>query len=395
MSRIDFDFNPLHRIVREHDRRVSNSLVRLSTGLRINRAADDPSGLIASEKLRADSRAISAAIQNTERAGLVLNIAEGGLAEISNLLIEAQGLIVATANDAGLSSEQKRANQLQLESILEAVDLIAGSTSFQGKKLLDGSYDGVSFALGPDPEDGKAQLSIPEVSAEALGLDPLRSATTTDVIDADHNTRERLVTAANRIADLTGESDGSAFSLFVTATDLIEQHGGDLDAAKSAAAQAGSGPDSGFLGLASKLVELVEGDTADAQEAIDLVAGFIDLTGHDPDEGKIIFAQAIKLGHADLIDGDLGLAQTIIDRALEGVNGLRARVGAFQKDTVATTLASLRVALENILAAESAIRDTDFAQELAELTRHQILASAGREAIKISDANTANILKLI
>ncbi|MHC4710490.1 MAG: flagellin, partial [Planctomycetota bacterium] len=87
------------------------NLERLSTGLQINRGKDDPAGLIASENLRAEKRAIDSAISNAERAEQVVNVAEGGLQEVSNLLVELQSLVAASANEAGVSEEEKDANQ--------------------------------------------------------------------------------------------------------------------------------------------------------------------------------------------------------------------------------------------------------------------------------------------
>ena len=104
---------------------LNKSLQRLSTGLRINRGADDPAGLIASENLRSETAAINSAITNAERAEQVMNVAEGGLQEVSNLLVELQSLVSSTANEAGVSSEEKEANQLQIDSILQTIDRIA------------------------------------------------------------------------------------------------------------------------------------------------------------------------------------------------------------------------------------------------------------------------------
>ena len=85
--------------------------------------------------------AISAAINNAERASQVVNVAEGGLQEISSLLVELQSLVGENANEAGVSGEEKAANQLQIDSILQTIDRVANSTSFNGVKLLNGNFD--------------------------------------------------------------------------------------------------------------------------------------------------------------------------------------------------------------------------------------------------------------
>ena len=82
-------------------------------------------------------KALNQAIANADRADQVINIAEGGLQEVSNLLSELQGLITASASGAGLSVEEKQANQLQIDSILQTIDRISSATNFQGIKLLN------------------------------------------------------------------------------------------------------------------------------------------------------------------------------------------------------------------------------------------------------------------
>jgi flagellin len=125
---------------------LSQALNRLSTGLRINTGKDDPSGLIASERLRSDMTSIKRAITNTERAGQFIATADSALGEISNLLNDIRGLVTASANSGILSQEQLDANQVQVDSSLEALNRIAQTTTFQGRRLLDGSLDFLTSA---------------------------------------------------------------------------------------------------------------------------------------------------------------------------------------------------------------------------------------------------------
>ncbi|MFN7429134.1 MAG: flagellin, partial [bacterium] len=129
------------RNLSENNKGLNTTLERLSTGLRINRGKDDPAGLIASENLRAEKSSLTAAIANAERADQFANIAEGGLSEISNLLTDLRGLVTASANTSGISAEEKSANQLQIDSILQTVDRLSEATNFQGIKLLNGNQD--------------------------------------------------------------------------------------------------------------------------------------------------------------------------------------------------------------------------------------------------------------
>ncbi len=120
---------------------LQNRLTRLSTGLRINSGKDDPAGLIASEALRSNIIATEKAITNSERANQLIATADSALGQVSQLLNDIRGLVSEAANTGALSDEQIAANQLQVDSSLEAIDRIAQITSFQGKKLLDGSLN--------------------------------------------------------------------------------------------------------------------------------------------------------------------------------------------------------------------------------------------------------------
>ncbi len=116
-------------------------LHRLSTGLRINRGADDPAGLIVSERLRSELRGLEQAIDNSERASSVIATTEGYLAEVADLLNSIKALIIEAANTGGLSQEEIEANQLQIDSAIESITRISNTASFAGLQLLNGSLE--------------------------------------------------------------------------------------------------------------------------------------------------------------------------------------------------------------------------------------------------------------
>ncbi|MBL1218186.1 MAG: flagellin [Planctomycetes bacterium] len=187
MSRIITNVPSLiaQRTLQNQNIALATSLERLSTGLRINRGADDPAGLIASESLRSEKIAISTAISNAERAEQVVNVAEGGLQEISSMLIELQGLVGASANESGLSQEEKDANQLQIDSILQTIDRIANMTSFKGTKLLNGNFDyttsGINESQLSEVTINAAKLPTSSGAYMTVNLDVVQSAQTGSV----------------------------------------------------------------------------------------------------------------------------------------------------------------------------------------------------------------------
>ncbi|CAN5816200.1 flagellin [soil metagenome] len=120
---------------------LSTRLERLSTGLRINRGADDPAGLIISNRLGSEINGLNQAVKNSERASSVISTTEGALSEVSDLLNSIRGLVVEAANTGAISDDERAANQLQINSAIESITRISNATSFGGLKLLNGSLD--------------------------------------------------------------------------------------------------------------------------------------------------------------------------------------------------------------------------------------------------------------
>lgn len=499
MTRINTNIPSIlgQRVLGQNNSSLGVSLERLSTGLKINRGKDDPAGLIASENLRAEKSALNAAIGNAERADQVMNIAEGGLQEVSSLLTELQGLLTTSANTAGLSESEKEANQLQIDSILQTVDRIAGSTNFQGNKLLNGNFDyqvdtvasGVTdFEVRGAKFDGASQdvQAIVTQSAQQAGVFVSFGAGALDlttgsqfVIEiggalgsrelqfASGATLAQITTAINSISDVTGvtatasstninlTSDGFGSSEFVsvqvnnvgglsTGSGIVQLEADDFNTADTTAittfANAGNGVrdegqdiggsingllavgrgkelsvNSDFLdvaftlntatsqSLASVNAFTINGGGADFQLASQVnVAGKVsigigDITTRKLGSSETGFLDDLGSGKAfNVVDGDnLNKAQDIVGKAIEQVSSTRGRLGAFQKNVVGATIRSLNVGLENTTAAESVIRDADFAAETAALTRNQILVQASTNVLSLANQSPQNVLSLL
>jgi flagellin len=483
------------RILSQQNQGLNKSLERLSTGLAINRGADDPAGLIASENLRSEKAAISAAIGNAERAEQVINIAEGGLQEVSSLLIELQGLVQDTANDAGLSTSEKEANQLQVDSIIQTIDRIASSTSFQGAKLLNGNYD---FTVSSQA----STVSSYDINAAKLGHGETQAVSVVVTASAQHGalflstggaldltsdtskftfelagakgSREfafasgtslaNIVTTINTFKDVTGVSaitQGTGIMLKSTEfgsdahvqVDVIDDAGQagaihnvsaiDEDVVKTAGGTAYSavtnpirdaGQDvsaiiNGVAATSKGKVASVNTDfldlsieltTAGAQAQATIAAftitgggakfnlgpsvninnqvsvGIGNFAARNIGDGNVGFLDDLGSGKTNnVVDGNLEDAQKIIDAAISRVSNARGRLGAFQKNVIGTTIRSLGVSFENTSAAESSIRDTDFAAETANLTRSQILVQAATNVLAISNSQPQQALALL
>ena len=190
---------------------LEQSLTRLSTGLRINTGKDDPAGLIASENLRSDITSIKKAIGNTDRANQVIATADSALGQVSSLLNDIRGLVTESANNGALSQAQIDANQLQIDSSLEALNRIAQTTTFQGRKLLDGSLD---FITAAGTNFSKFQsLQIDQANLGATGNVPVTVNVTSAATKAQVNVASVPTGSGTGVAastDITFNSQAAA-----------------------------------------------------------------------------------------------------------------------------------------------------------------------------------------
>src|SRR3954451_5131224 len=143
MARIHTNVSSLvaQRGLASSQKNMNETLQRLSSGLRINRGADDPAGLIASESLRSEINGITQAIDTSSRASNVISTAEGALSEVASLLLNVKDLVVQAANAGALSPDEIKANQLQVDSAVQSITRISNTTTFAGLKLLNGGLD--------------------------------------------------------------------------------------------------------------------------------------------------------------------------------------------------------------------------------------------------------------
>jgi flagellin len=498
MSRINTNVSSLvaQRILGWNHNALTRSLERLSTGLKINRGRDDPAGLIASENLRSELRATNMAITNAERADQVVNIAEGGLQEVSTLLTELQGMVTATASKAGLSDAEKEANQLQIDSILQTIDRIASATSFQGIKLLNGNFDfkvdnvaaGVTDYRVNGAKFSGTSLDVDLVitaSAQQAGLFlsfggaaiNTTGASFTFEIGGSLGSRElafqsgttlaSVANAINTFTDVTGvtatvsgtgmrveselygsagfttvkviadagisgsgiynlvadnfnasQTSGAAAFSSTAAKNGVTDEGQDIGATINGIAATSKGRtariNTDFLDV-SVTLNPATAQTLAAVSAFDITGGGADfqLAARVDIGGKVsLGVQDVatrKLGNTDagflddlasgkafnVVDGNLTDAQKVIDLAIEQVSSLRGRLGAFQKNTVGATIRSLGISAENTAAAESVIRDADFASETAQLTRAQILVAASTNVLALANTQPQTVLQLL
>ena len=464
MSRINTNVSSLiaQKVLGRNNAKLQLALDRLSTGLRINSGKDDPAGLIASENLRRDITAANKAISNTERANQLIATADSALAQISNLLNDIRGLVTEAANSGVLSPEQIAANQLQVDSSLEAIDRIATVTTFQGRKLLDGSLDfQVSYTAG------EATVSNLAVQQANLGSTGSMAVTVTITAAATQATATRTVTdpltdelvirigglkgsevftfnagatgaqiadAVNLVSDSTGveaayaagtltlnsvEYGSSAFvdveeindpgALFQGSTRV---EGTDIEANVNGYTAAGAG-NTITLNTSALDLSLTVTDGSSTTVTFDITGGGavfqigpnvvtnqqVRIGIQSVNTGKLGGSAGrmyeLKTGFTKDLDSDPTAGAAVVDQSITVVTSLRGRFGSFQRTTLETNIASLQDTVTNLAEAESSIRDADFAQETANLTKAQILVQSGTAVLQIANQNPQNVLALL
>jgi flagellin len=254
-----------YRNLQTNDAAMSKSLEKLSSGFRINRAADDAAGLSISEGLRSQVGGLKVAVRNAQDAISVVQTAEGALTEVHSILQRMRDLAVQSANDGGSTSGSQAAAQTEVQSLGQELDRIASTTAYGSKQLLNGTFTG-TFQVGANNSANEqivvtiTGVSTASLSLTSLGVGSLASAqaaiTSLDsAISSVSTTRANLGAYQNRfehtIANLNVAAENlSASESRIRDTDMAQEMVGFtrnqilMQAGTSMLAQANSAPQS-------------------------------------------------------------------------------------------------------------------------------------------------------
>lgn len=298
---------------------LGQSLEKLSTGLKINRGADDPAGLIVSERLRSEIASSQQAVRNSQRAINVIATTEGALDEVSALLSDIQAKLVEAANTGAFSDEERDANQLQIDSAIDSIARIANTTNFAGRKLLNGSLDyvtsGVDMAL-------LADVSVLGAKFGTRDFIPVEVDVSTSAQRAQLTFPASAVSPVGGVTiDLQGP-DGIitlTFPASAATADIIDSINGEQDATGVTASAAGYTTGSGPPPVASGI--LIQTDGYGSKEFVSISEvglptgrfNVFDRDGRDVDRAEGIDAAGTINGAATIGDGlDLKLSSSLL-----------------------------------------------------------------------------------
>ena len=372
--------------------KMSKALERLSSGLRINRAADDAAGLSISEGLRSQVRGLRQASRNAQDGISMVQMGEGALNEVHGILQRMRELTVQAGNET-LSTKDRDAIGAEMFTLRTEVDNIASRTKFNGLSLLTGSLS--TSQSGGTAIVGFALTTGSTASIATVDVSKLKAGTTYTFAKIDANTMsitDGTTTVNSADIDATIGADGE---LTLTFTGAITA---------SVKIVGATGFTNGDIGTAGLTVITAAGSGSanfrvGANGGDDIVVAFDDMQASAIGSGGVDdIADRVTAGTAagafvdSVTNADALLV--IIDDAIVDVSSQRAKLGAAQNQ-VETAVASLGVAVENLAASESRIRDADIAEVSTELVTRQIMQQAGVAVLSQANTSAQGVLSLL
>ena len=370
---------------------LGTAMQRLSSGLRVNSAKDDAAGLAIAERMNAQSRGLAVAARNANDGISLAQTAEGALGKVGDMLQRMRELAVQSGN-ATNSKTDREALQAEVSQLISEIDRVAKTSSFNGQKLLEGSFAGAVFQVGSGAGDNITVGSLVNAST-----DKLSSVTFADSADVALGTG----TAARAVTGLVKLAVGAeSFDLgtLAAASNDTERAGQVVELINAKTADTGVTAfisDDGKLNVMSEknVVVTLSGvdiatPTAGALAAADFGLGALGLT---------TAAAAPQVGISDLsvaTQADAWKALKSIDSAIDQINSSRADLGALQT-RFEKSIENIDIMNENISAARGRIVDADFAAETASLSRTQILQQAGTAMVAQANQLSQGVLSLL
>lgn len=374
---------------------LGKSLEKLSSGFRINRAADDAAGLVISQGLRAQVSGLRQATRNAQDGISVVQTAEGALNEVHSMLNRMRDLGVQAANSGSNDLSARNAAQAEIDALKAEVNRVSDKTSFGGQKLLDGSYGVKSAkASGFDADNSYTVAGGETFSVNINGTGPTTVTMSALTAANGSSTAAALETAINS-GLAAGGAGAQAFAGKVSVKATQSGGGNTLEISVAGLADTqtftitdGTGTPLADMGLAGATVVAAAGSSgkfqigANANDTVDVQIGDMDAT-------------ALGIGSIDVTtDAGAAAAITNLDTAIATVSSKRGDLGALQ-NRFESMINNLQVTTENLVASESRIRDTDMAAEMTNFTKNQILSQAGTAMLAQANQVPQGVLSLL
>lgn len=348
------------------------SMEKLSSGLRINSAADDAAGLAISEKMRGQIRGLDMASRNAQDGVSLLQTAEGGLNEVHSILQRMNELATQGANET-LSDNDRTAIQKEINELNTEINRISEATKFNGEKLLDGNF-GVQLTT--------SGLAVGSNGVTSIDVSGALADTTFTIAEGDQGA------GFVKLSDDKGNSQEIAATDNVAGTLNFDKLGIKItvDDTWTVAGLAGATAGGGTAGeivtdtTATKYIQI--GAENDSSQRLGISIGKMNAT-------------ALNVSGVDVSSAENARsAMTNIQTAIDTVSLERSKLGAYQ-NRLDHTINNLNTSSENLTAAESRIRDVDMAKEMMEQTKNAILAQASQAMLAQANQLPQGVLQLL
>lgn len=357
-----------------NDSLLAQSLERLSSGLKINHAKDNPAGLAMAKRMNAQIEGVSIAGQNAGDGISVIEIADGALSEVSDMLQRMNELAIKSANGT-MTEEDRKTIQEEISQLKEEVSRISDTTEFNGQKLLNGEFALKGYCSRADIKVNSYSEEVPAKTYTINELPLVREnadGTGDYILDGDIDLGNEFPEKENITASIKDNlltlknSSGFEMTLDVSAIDLADP----VSAANPLTIDAtGIGPMRLQIGANEGQVLAVNIPYISLQN---MGIGRLDVS--------------TKEGALDGIDR--------IDGAIKYISKVRGGLGAFQ-NRLESTVNSLDITHENMTAAYSRLMDVDMAEEMTQYTTYQVLTQAGTSMLAQANERPSQVLQLL
>ena len=365
---------------------LSTSMQRLSSGLRVNSAKDDAAGLAIAERMSTQTRGLTVAARNANDGISLAQTAEGALGKVGDMLQRMRDLAVQSSN-ATNSKSDREALQAELSQLRDEVDRVAKTTSFNGSKLLDGSFTGGVFQVGANSGDNITVGALSNAKVAELGNSEYgNGAAVAADVGAD---AVAAMTAADTAITITGTKGAQQTVTVKQDANMTQDQalGKVIEAVNSKTSDTGVTAylENGSIQFRAELGE----------DATDYAAIEVSIDGTDVITTAVAEAGGKGIDKLD-ISTQSGAWEALqrIDKAIDNVSSARGELGALQT-RFEKAVENIDIQNENITAARGRIIDADFASETANLSRSQILQQAGTAMVAQANQLPQNVLSLL
>jgi len=371
---------------------------RLSSGFRINSAADDAAGLGISETMRAQIRGLDQASRNANDGISLIQTAEGALGTVNEMVIRMRELVVQSGNDTNTEADRGRI-QDEINQLKSEIDAISIRTEFNSQQLfgvsgsadlLDTLYEFDITEFDPDVDDIETINRGLRIISSALGV-PIGSLSFENWTNGgDLIASLREFASGDRDFDAFSNLESQLITMLEHATGVAWTNPGDVDTLQQAADNVT------LLNAINRLVDMLAGSAGGGGADFSFQIGAntnqtLEISIEDMSWGSISGNLTIDLVTAG---NDIDSILEGLDEALAAVTSQRSALGAYQ-NRLEFTIENLDIASENLSAAESRIRDADMALEMMRMTQANVLQQAATAMLAQANQAPQNVLQLL